>query len=320
MKYAIGIDLGGTDIKAGIINTNGKILFTKSISTDALSGSEKVILNIKKLIAECLEFSKKEKIKISGIGLGSPGLVDDQKGIIIGGAINISEWKNIRLANILKKEFKLNTYLDNDVNMVVLGEYFFGAGKNTTNCVCITLGTGIGGGIIIDKKLYRGSFGFAGEIGHISIIYEGLKCNCGGIGCLEAYAGKNAFIEKAKMAIKKGFATSILKAVENDLTKITPKIICDEARNGDHLSKMIVQDIARYIGAALASVINILNPEIIIIGGGISHAGDLLLDPIKDSIKKFALDLSIKNLKIVQAKLGNNAGIFGSCAKVFSKK
>lgn len=317
MNYALGVDLGGTNIKIGLANEKGKILFKDSLPTESQLGTKEVIEKIKKLIKNSLKFAQRRKIKIKGLGLGSPGLVNYREGIIVGGAENIPGWTDIPLKKILEKEFNFPCQIDNDVNLASWGEFTFGAGRGSNNCLCITLGTGIGGGIIIERKLYHGSFNFAGEIGHLTINYEGARCNCGGWGCLEAYAGQQAIVERTKTAIRKGFSTTILKRVKNNLGKITPKIISEEAKKGDLLSKIIIEETGRYIGAALAGVANLLNPEIIIIGGGIAQAGEILFTPIRNSLKRYALTLASQKLRITSTQLGQESGILGGCSRVF---
>ena len=221
------------------------------------------------------------------------------------------------LKKLIESDLKFPVFVANDVNAVALGEATFGAGKGYANSLCITLGTGVGGGIIIDGKLYVGSHQFAGEIGHMVVEKDGLKCNCGGIGCMERYVGSNYIIGYAVEAIKNGRKTKIEKLVNKDLSKITPKVIADAAKQNDKLALEIWDKIGRYIGVILGSVLNFLDPGVIIIGGGVSQAGDFVLKPIRNEVKKRAYPMLTKIVKIVPAKLGDDAGCIGSSQLVY---
>lgn len=306
MKYIIGIDLGGTNVKMGLVSEKGAVkkrLIFKTLKTR----DYKVLLKtIEDGIKELL--SKIPKKDILGIGFGVPGFVNYDKGLVHK-LVNIPGWRNIPLRKIINKNTKLRTFVDNDVNCMVLGEVAFGAGKGKENVVGITLGTGVGGGVVIEGKLYRGSSFTAGEVGHITLIKDGPKCNCGNNGCLEALVGNNYIISRVKKDIKKGQKTKIKG-------EITPKSLFCAARAGDKYAKSIWKETGEYIGIALSGVVNMLNPELIIIGGGVSKAGSLLIKSIRDTVRKRSVAVAKDIVKIKTSKLGNDAGVLGAAALV----
>ncbi len=306
-KY-IGIDVGGTEIKFALITKDGTILYSGSMPTQAQMGFQTSFNNIKKAINTILKENNISSQNINGIGIGLPGAIDNKNGIVED-MPNIPGWHNVPLAQEIKNEFGIITKLDNDANCAALGEYYFGAGKGCQHLVCITIGTGIGSGIINDGKLIRGFNNLAGEIGHIKThIKETAICGCQDKGCLEAIAAGSAITELAKQ-------TSFAKKY----SKITPKIIFEEAQQNNTEATQIYKTIGEHIGTALASVINILNPQKIIIGGGIAKAGDILFNPIKDTINKRALKKATKDIEILPAQLGNNAGVMGASLLVTLK-
>ena len=311
MKYAIGIDLGGTNLKIGLVNKNGKVIGDKKFPTKGYKGPkpliDKIVLETEKLIRS----AKIDSDDICGIGVGVPGIVDSINGIIYN-LTNISGWKNVCLKKELEKRTKLKAYVDNDVNMMAVGELYYGAAKGGKNVVCITLGTGVGGGIIIDGKLYRGSSLAAGEIGHITLYEKGPKCNCGNHGCLEVFVGNQRIIAHAIGGIESGAETSIMKLARGDLKKITPEIISAAALKGDKFAIDVWKRVGECLGIVFAGIINFLNPDMIVIGGGIAKAGDVMFSEMRKTIRKRAFKISVDKARIVQAKLGYNAGIIGA--------
>ena len=244
--------------------------------------------------------------------MGVPGLVDSIHGLVHN-LTNIRGWRKVALKEYLEKNTKLTAYIDNDVNLMALGELMCGAGQGgVKNLVCLTLGTGVGGGIIIEGKIYRGSTLSAGELGHIPVNADGPRCHCGGYGCLERYVGNAYIVEKAIKAIESGRRSLIKKLSEGNLEAITPRTIFQAARRGDKLAKEIWEETGRYIGVALSGVINLLNPEMIVVGGGVAQAGKLLFEPIRRTVKERAMSLPAGKVKIVPAKLGEDAGLIGA--------
>ncbi len=307
--FLIGVDLGGTNLKTGLVNMDGNIL--KKVVTDTGGGKDVVLEQIVNSIKNIISNSGKDKSEITGIGIGTPGLVDSEKGIIRG-LTNIEGFENVHMKEYVECALDIPTSVDNDVNVMAYGELKCGAGKNAMNIVCLTLGTGVGGGIIIDGEIYRGSSLSAGEIGHIPVNINGPKCICGGRACLESYIGRDRIIKRTIEKLTQRKESIIPKLVEGDLEKITPKIIYEAAAAGDMLAIEIWRETAQYLATALAGIINVLNPELIVIGGGVANAGKYLFDPLRDMIKKRVFPFLAEKTKIVRAQLGEEAGIIGS--------
>ena len=255
---------------------------------------------------------------IVGIGIGTPGLVDMDKGIVYESP-NIPHWHNIPLAEIYAKKFGIKTYLENDANSAALGEWWMGAGKGTKHLICLTLGTGIGGGIIIDGKVYHGRDGYAGELGHISLSFDGPKCGCGNKGCLEAYASALGIVRSTKELIKKNKKSLIYKLIDGNLDKITPAIVTRAARKGDKLAKKIWSDTGYYLGSGIATIVNIFNPEMVVLTGGMTGAGNLLLKKMWETVRKRTYKCPVKGLKILIGKLPDNAGAMGAAKTAFQR-
>jgi len=296
-KGIIGVDVGGTNIKAAFVRA-GKIKKRIKLPTKADQGRNKSIAQIKSAI---LPFIK----EASGIGVGIAGIIDSHNGIVKFSP-NLKGWHNVKLAKILKKEFKKSVKVLNDVNAICLGEWKYGAAKGYDNVFLFTLGTGVGGAAVCEGKLLFGANGFAGEFGHTVIKYNGPKCTCGNYGHLERYAGARYIVARAKRKMRK--AKSSLKSYSN----LTPEIIAQEAKKGDKVSKEVFSEIDYYIGIGVANIINLFDPDVIIISGGISRAGKILFDPIRKTVAKRILGAEYRNYKIIPAKLGDDAGILGA--------
>lgn len=312
-KYIIGIDVGGTSIKFGLIKQN-KILSEFSLPTFAFENSRKVLEQVESGLERILQRIKANEIE--GIGIGFPGKVDVNKGIVIS-APNFNNWKNVPVRKKLLK-FGFPVFIDNDANCAALGELIFGRGKNLENFIMVTLGTGVGGGIIINKKLFRGESGGAGEIGHITIDYSGPYCKCGKRGCVEAYAGNNYIKQRTIHKLHEYPDSLILQLVEHNLDNIEPKIINEASRKGDELAIKILKETGYYIGIGLANIANTLDIKHFIIGGGISNAGPILLKSIEKSIKDHGIKDIVKDVKVLSAQLKNKAGILGAASLVLN--
>ncbi len=315
-RYAIGIDLGGTYTKLALVDKNGKVRCRTKLPTTDYKSKEALLTAI---VAETGAILKKARLSfrdLLGVGIGVPGLVDFERGLVYY-LTNVPGWKNVALKKILERKLKVPVLVDNDVNLMALGESRFGAGQGAKDLVCITLGTGVGGGIIIDGRLYRGASSAAGEVGHMPLKEGGLKCNCGSFGCLERYVGNRYIVDEIKSKIKSGRPTKIRELVKGDLSLITPEIISRAAKKNDALAIDCWRTTGRRIGVTLSGVVNLLNPEKIIIGGGLANAGEVLFKAIRDTVSERALPVSRSAVKIVKAKLGNDAGIIGAAALLF---
>ena len=311
-KYSIGVDLGGTKVKVGIVNGDGRIIRKVSVDTFAEQGPDKVVSQIKKGINSLLVTNKK---LIQGIGIGSPGTVSTKKGTVENPP-NLPGWKKVHLGRIITKEFGLPTFVENDANAAAIGELIYGAGKELKSFIMITLGTGVGGGIIYNRKLFRGDFGAAGEIGHITIDYKGPKCKCGSYGCLETYLGNKYIIKNITEKLKNNKSSLIYKLTDNNLKKLNPKIIHEASLLGDEFSKKVIENLGETLGYGLASVVNLLDISTIIIGGGVAGFGKPLFNSVKKTMKSRVLSPIRPRIKVKQAKLKNNAGIKGASSLV----
>ena len=308
MAQRIGVDVGGTNVKIALVSDKGKIIYSNSIPTRAEMGYEHTINSMKDAIRDLLKETKMKPTDVEGMGFGFPGQIDCKKGIVRL-APNIPGWIDIPIAKIMESEFEIPTRVDNDVRTATLGELNYGAGVGCENLVCITVGTGIGSGLVINGKLVRGANNAAGEIGHIKLNMDGGPlCGCGDRGCLEAYASGPSIVAMAEEYIRGGKSTKYRELANPD---ITPYIVAVAAKEGDPVARQIFRIMGEYIGKGLTSVVNLLNPEKIIIGGGVAEAGDILLDPIKETIQKRAMTIQ-REVEIVPAQLGNTAGVIGA--------
>ncbi len=305
-NYVIGIDLGGTNLKAGIVDKGGKITHHLSIKTNYNADSQAISNQIFELIDEIIKEAHVKKSDIIGVGLGSPGLID-KKGETIIFSPNLPRWRNIPIKLLVTERFSMPCVLENDANAAAWGEKWVGAGKDVNSLVMLTLGTGIGGGIVIDNKLWRGANNVAAEIGHMIIQMDGPKCSCDNNGCIEAYASATAMVRRFKELLKSGVSSSL-----KDSREITAKMINDAAFQGDKASLDVIEETGRYLGIALVNVMHILNPEMIVLTGGMIGSGELLMNPIRQVTKQKAFEASYKDTKIVFSQLGNDAGIIGA--------
>ncbi len=314
-KYAVGVDLGGTNIKFGLVSQSGKIVRKTSVETKAEEGPEAVISQMKKGIIQILAKNKKE---ITGIGIGAAGVVIVKKGIVENPP-NIPGWGKVKLGEIIEKEFKIDVHVENDANAAAIGEMIFGNGSKLHSFIMVTLGTGVGGGIIMNRKLFRGEFGAAGEVGHTTIEYGGPKCNCGSFGCVETFIGNSYLINIVKKSLPEHPDSLIWKIIKNDLELLSPITIQEAMEQGDSYARSIVNDMGLHLGSALASVSNLLDISTFIIGGGVAGFGEPLFDAVGKTIKTRVLTPLRKRVKVLPAKLKNNAGIKGASALVFYK-
>lgn len=330
MKYSIGIDLGGTDIKAGLVSATGDIACRLVLPTRVDAGPKAIAARIAKAVRQviaqaeqvnvrCTIAGSPEDTNIIGIGLGAPGLIIAGTGTVHFSP-NFPGWADIPLVDYVSTELaelQIPIFMDNDVNAMTLGELRHGAGVGYRNIVALTLGTGVGGGVVIDGQVYHGSMNTAGELGHTVVEPNGRYCGCGNQGCLEAYAGAKNIVERIQQKIETGLSTILDSGVE-EKSILTPRRIAEAAQAGDKVAMEIFAETGQYIGIALTSIAHILNPEIAIIGGGIAAAGEkLLFEPIRAEFVKRTMDIPA-HMEIVQAALGNDAGIVGAAMLAFS--
>lgn len=312
-KKIIGIDLGGTTTKFGIINSDGQIQEKWSIKTDISNEGSNIVSNIIESIQFKLNALTLSSDDFMGIGMGSPGTVDRKKGTVVG-AYNLN-WKELQdLKGPIEKEIKIPFFIDNDANVAALGEKWMGAGNNEPDVSFITLGTGVGGGLISDGKLLHGAIDAAGEIGHVTVEPNGYQCTCGKKGCLEQYASATGVVMIAKDMAKEYQKASELKTELDEGIGVDSKRIFELAKANDELALAVVDQFVYYLALALANVANLLNPSTIVLGGGVSQAGEFLAEKVKEKIKPFLFETIRDVTKIKIAELGNDAGIIGAAS------
>ena len=310
-KFRIGVDIGGTNVKIALVNKKGEISFPKTVPTRAEMGYEYTVGNITQCIKDLMNEAGIDKNSLEGIGFGFPGQIDCDNGVV---RIlpNIPGWINVPIAEIMQKEFNVPVKVDNDVRCMALAESTYGAGQGCKNLICITIGTGIGSGLIINGKLVRGASNAAGEIGHIKLeMHDGLLCGCGDSGCFEAYASGPSIVAMAKDYVQGGKSAKF-RELAGSVDAITPAIVAKAAEEGDVVAKKIFERMGEYLGIGLASVVNLLNPEKIVIGGGVADAGDILFEPLRKTLKDRAMPIQGEAVEVVHASLGNTAGIIGA--------
>lgn len=310
MKYYVGIDLGGTNIVAGVVDENYKIIATAKTKTNCPRPDKAIADDMAKMALEAVKNAKLTIDDIEWVGIGTPGIANSKTGIIE--YSNNLGFNNTPMVKYIQETIDKPVFIENDANAAAYGEYVAGAAKGAENAVCITLGTGVGGGIIIDGKIYSGS-NFAGaEIGHTVIEVDGAKCSCGRKGCFEAYSSATGLIRMTKEAIAEN-PECIMAKMADEKGKVTARTSFDAMRAGDPVAKALVDKYIKYLAAGITNTINIFQPDILCIGGGVCNEGDPLLLPVRELVKKEVYTRnSPKNTKIVIAKLGNDAGIIGA--------
>lgn len=313
MIYA-GVDIGGMTIKVGLVNENGKIVLSRAFATEQEKGFKSMVARTAEMVSALLDEANYSLLDLGGIGFGIPGTVDSKKGMIVS-AVNIG-CKNEKLVEEMAQYFNVPIAVGNDANMAALGEQRFGAGKGHENVVMITLGTGIGGGIIIDGKLYEGNGGAGGEVGHQIIVVDGEQCNCGRRGCWERYASATGLINQTKYAMADN-ANSLMHKIASENGGVDGKTAFLAKDAGDEAGRNVVEQYLHYLSEGLLNLAYVLHPEMFIIGGGISHEGKNVMDPLREKLNESLQSSGMLPLiEIVQASLGNNAGIIGAAALV----
>lgn len=313
--YAIGVDLGGANLRVVVVNLESNVVARIRKKTNASEGRDKVFRRMIDAIYEAIELSKIGKDKIKGIGVGIAGLINHEEGVCLY-CPNIEGWENVPVKRLIEEEFAIDTSVEDSSRAMALAEHWSGVARGIDNFIFINVGVGIGCGIFIHGKLYRGVGGIAGEFGHITIDETGPRCNCGNHGCLETLASGPAISRRAREAIGEGVVTLIEKLAEGNLANITPEIVVEAVRRGDKLAFNIMEETGEHLGTGIADIINIFNPELIVIGAGVSQAGDILLEPLKRTVKARALQLSSSMVDIKVSQLGDNAGAMGAAIMV----
>lgn len=312
----VGVDLGGTRFRVCLARPDGTVLERRSWPTEAEAGPESVINRLAEAILSFTEPEGKERV--IGVGLGAPGPLNPWEGVIIRPP-NLPGWDRVPLRDLMVARLNLPVYLGNDANLAALGEFHFGAGRGVRHVVYMTVSTGIGGGVIVDGRLLLGSTGLAGEIGHMTIDPSGPRCNCGNFGCLEALASGTAIAREARARLREGAPTLLAQLAHGDPDNVDAAMVENAARQGDVFAATLMHQVAEYIGIGVVNVLHLFDPEMVIIGGGVSRAGTLIFDPIEDTIQRRAMVGYRNRARVVPAELGDDAGLMGAVALVASE-
>lgn len=320
MKNYIGCDLGGTNLRAAIVDVeNGSVLHQMSVPTLAREGHDAVMQRMADLFLQLIQSAGMSKEEMGGIGIGAPGVLDLEKGETLFLPNLSGAWRHVPLRDTIAKLTGLPVALLNDVRSITNGEWRFGAGRGVDTVAVFAIGTGVGGGLVINGQLHLGIGGTGGELGHITIDFNGPRCGCGKFGCLEAYASGPAIAAMGLKAVTQGLTTRIADLCENDLNRITPRLIAEAARTGDEIAIEIYEKAGFYLGVTAANVCVAIGPRRIIIAGGVSRAGDLLLNPIRRTLLERVSVMPVEQVEVVQSQLGDNAGVVGVACWVASQ-
>ena len=314
--YALGVDLGGTNIRLGLFDSKGICLAFKKVGHTGQATPAEMVLLIQQLVHDVLISAQMSITHIQGLGIGCPGPLNHENGFVYT-MPNMRKFKNVPLKKLIEKELTIQTYIVNDANAAALGEYWRGAGIGAHSLMCVTLGTGVGSGIIIDGKIWHGMSDSGGEFGHVTIDPEGPLCGCGHHGCLETYTSATGIVRRTREALAQHRSSLICRLAHHDSSLITAKLVCDAAKQKDSFASQIMHETGVVLGMALANVVDILNPHMIVIGGGVANAGSLLFKPIRDTIKSHVFPSAYQCLRIKKAQLGDHAGIAGAAKVVF---
>lgn len=309
----VGIDLGGTKVRAALADKDGRLLVRMEMGTEGEKGPGHVINKMVDLVKQVTKDVHMENV--AGIGVAAPGPLDVHTGVVLR-APNMPGWINIPLRERLTQLLKKPIYLDNDANAAAIGEQRFGAGQGVQNLVYMTVSTGIGGGIIAHGRILHGMRGLAGEVGHMIIDAKGAKCGCGNSGCLEALASGTAIARQAVQLIESGLPTVLTEMVNDDLTKITAELVTKAAEEGDGMCQELLQRAGENIGIGIVNLFHLFNPEVVVIGGGVSQAGDLIFTPIRETVEKRAMQGYHEGIPVIPSPLGDDVGLYGAIALV----
>ena len=310
---AVGIDLGGTNLRAAVVDpAAGEVLAQVRQPTHAHQGHAAVIQRMADLIHKALEQGGFSLQQVQAVGIGVPGLLDLERGVVLLLPNLPGKWRSVPLQAEIEQRLGLPTRLINDVRAITLGEWAFGAGRGVQTVACYAIGTGIGGGLILNGRLHLGMDGTAGEFGHTVVEPDGLPCSCGGRGCLELYTSGPAIAAMGAKAVMHGHTTLIDSLVDHDLNRITVEVIAQAARQGDAVACAIFERVGMYLGISIGNILHSISPQRVILAGGVALAGDLLFDPIRRTIQERVHLMPAEKVEIVPAQLGGNAGLVGA--------
>ncbi len=307
-----GIDIGGTTIKFGLVDAQGKVLYREQRPTMADKGPKPLMHLVTNIGERLLYFAAEEEYDVRHVGVGTPGAVDFRTGQVIGPSPNIQGWRGMAIGENLRERLNVPVYVDNDVNAMALAESRFGAARGARSVVCVTVGTGVGGAVIIDGKLWRGSSYAAGELGHMTINFDAGFSHGGVPGSIEGYCSSSAILGRTRQALEKGMTPAFESVLEDGLDSLSIRKVFAALKKGDEVAQAIINETADYLGTGLAGIVNLLNPEAIVIGGGIAEGGGGFIEAVAARIKELAFDSAVEKLQVIKAALGNDAGFIGA--------
>jgi glucokinase len=314
-QWAVGVDFGGTTVKVGLVRPTGRVASVRILPTKEFRSPAQFVEGVARAVASLAAGARTRVSRLSGVGVGAPGPVDAERGVIYA-MVNVPGWREVPLARLLARRLRCRCVVDNDANCFALAEWRFGAGRGADHLLCLTLGTGIGGGLILDGSLYRGAAGVAGEPGHMVIDPRGPRCGCGRRGCLEALVGTAAIVRLGRIALKRG-AQPLGRLVREAQGRLMPRLVGRSARAGDPLSRQVWVDIGTRLGAGVADLVNLLNPERVVIGGGVANNWRLFAPALLATVRAEAMAVPARAVRIVRARLGDYAGIVGAAVLVW---
>jgi len=316
-RYALGVDLGATNLRVGLVGSDGEVLklLRHRVAGGKLCNVEAVIQQLVRLIQRVMASPEASGLALDGVGIGVGGQVNRQGEIIGTAGPREQHWEKVPFRALVKQELEMDLpiYVDNDSKAAAWGEYLYGAGRGTNCMVCLTIGTGVGGGIVLDGKLFHGASGLAGHLGFVSVDMHGQRCPSGVMGCVEHYASGTGIAYAARQALRSGRSSKILELAAGDVNAVTSEMVFEAARGGDSLARETVANAAYALGIAVASLIHALNPDVVVIGGGVAEEGDIFLEPVRRTVAQFSM-LNYAHTPIKLAELGNVAGVVGAAA------
>jgi glucokinase len=317
-RYVVGVDLGGTKISVGVVGEGGREVAVRTGLTRADLGEEAVVARIVEMIDGVVDDARAAegigRAAFAGVGVGSPGALDRARGTVVV-AHNLG-WRDVPLRALIAERTRMPAALDNDANCATLGEWWTGAARGADHVVGITLGTGIGGGLILNGRLYHGASDVAGELGHTTIDTAGRRCACGNYGCLEAYASGPNIALRAREALEAGEPSALAELVGGDLSQLTAAAVYEASGRGDALAREVVRDTARFLGAGIANLLNVYNPDVVVLAGGVVRAGEALFEPLRAEVRRRAFRPAVEAARIVPGALDGTAGVVGA-ARMF---
>ncbi len=311
-----GVDFGGTNLKIGLVTPEGRVVATDVLPSKQVASPKGFVEAVAASVSRLARAEGVAPSQLRGVGVGAPGPVDAQRGIVRS-TVNVRGWRDVPLAGLLSRKLKCRCVVENDAKVFTLGEWRFGAGRGAQHLIGMTLGTGIGGGLILGGALYRGSVGAAGEIGHMVIAPDGPRCGCGTRGCLEAHAGTRHILRLGHAAMRR--SEDLRRRVRQAGGRLTPRIIGQAGRKGDAASRDVWREVGRWLGIGIGNLVNLFNPECVVIGGGVANNWSLFSPVMQRTVREQAMDVPRRAVKIVRGRLGNHAGIVGAAVLVWSR-